>query len=88
MTLHYRIEKSDKRASQKGEYRMPIFEYRCTQCGCGFEKLVWSSQEKDAPECPKCKSKEVERVLSCFSKGGGGGASLSSSCSPRSSGFS
>lgn len=31
---------------------MPIFEYRCSDCGTQFEKLV--RRAEDAVECPQC----------------------------------
>jgi putative FmdB family regulatory protein len=40
---------------------MPIFEYVCKQCGNEFELLV-RGQEKTA--CPKCKTADLERVIS------------------------
>lgn len=45
---------------------MPIFEYRCEQCDTVFERLTFSG-DKDTPECPKCKSKEVTRLMSACS---------------------
>jgi len=40
---------------------MPIFEYECKGCGHKFEALVCKS---DVPECPSCKSTDLERLLS------------------------
>lgn len=42
---------------------MPIFEYRCKKCNEVFEVLVRSSQK---PECPNCKSKRLEKLISTF----------------------
>ena len=40
---------------------MPIYEYRCLNCDKKFEKLIL----KDIKTfCPKCKSKNVERIIS------------------------
>lgn len=33
---------------------MPLYEYRCTQCGYRFEKIQSFSAEPET-ECPKCK---------------------------------
>ena len=44
---------------------MPIYEYRCPECGHEFEKM----QKVDAPvpECPDCESSEVEKKVSLSS---------------------
>lgn len=41
---------------------MPLYEYRCTQCGHSYEKIQKLSDTPDAA-CPKCGGK-VERPLS------------------------
>lgn len=46
---------------------MPIFEYRCQDCGKIFEVLFKSRDEKLKVICPACKSKKSEKVLSVFS---------------------
>lgn len=43
---------------------MPIFEFRCLECGNIFEKLFVSSNDKVDLECPECKSCTFERVVS------------------------
>jgi putative FmdB family regulatory protein len=44
---------------------MPIYEYRCQACGEEFDKLIRSlSQIPQEMICPKCQSKEVQRVVS------------------------
>jgi putative FmdB family regulatory protein len=63
---------------------MPIYEYRCKQCGGEFEKYVAGAST--AVACPSCASEQVMRKLSVFglktvgalqspgmSAGGGGG---------------
>lgn len=52
---------------------MPIYEYRCAKCGCQFESLVLSADEK--VQCNACGSEEVQRQMSCFSMAGGGAVS-------------
>lgn len=42
---------------------MPIYEYRCAECGREFEKFV---SEQVAVECPSCESQKVRRTLSLF----------------------
>jgi putative FmdB family regulatory protein len=43
---------------------MPIFEFRCMDCGDVFEKLFIRSDEEVNMACPQCKSQSLERVLS------------------------
>ena len=67
---------------------MPIYEYKCRDCGDKFEKLVRSSTSESDLKCPVCQSPKVERQVSlCGSLTGGsdfGGLSSSSasSCAP------
>ena len=42
---------------------MPIFEYACRGCGHEFETLVRAGS---VPECPGCRSTELEKKLSVF----------------------
>lgn len=44
---------------------MPIYEYRCEDCGTRFEKLVRSS-DTDGPRCPSCGTAHLEQELSTF----------------------
>lgn len=61
---------------------MPIFEYRCNDCGEDFEKLVFGSTPV---RCPKCNSRSVKKKFSTFGMRGveikGGGSSGCGSCS-------
>jgi putative FmdB family regulatory protein len=59
---------------------MPLFEYRCKDCGEKFETLVLSSSEEI--ECPKCGSKKTEKQMSMFASAGvnGSGGASASSC--------
>jgi putative FmdB family regulatory protein len=41
---------------------MPLYEYRCLNCGHRFERIQSFSAE-DVKECPECKGK-VERLIS------------------------
>jgi len=43
---------------------MPIFEFRCLDCGSIFEKLFLNAGEQVEIACPKCKSESFERVIS------------------------
>ena len=53
---------------------MPIYEYACRQCATQFEVLV---RGQDVPQCPACKSADLEKALSTFAVGAGGGRTAS-----------
>lgn len=42
---------------------MPIFEYRCEDCGSQFEALLFGEQKA---ECPKCHQQNLQKQLSTF----------------------
>jgi putative FmdB family regulatory protein len=42
---------------------MPIFEYRCEDCGHRFEAILFGQQQ---PECPKCHTQKLEKQISTF----------------------
>jgi putative FmdB family regulatory protein len=52
---------------------MPIFEYRCQDCGTRFEKLVRNS-DTDGPVCPSCGDSHVNKELSTFAAHSDAGA--------------
>ncbi len=45
---------------------MPVYEYRCKQCGARFERRasVHEHEETKEPPCPQCGSGQTERVWS------------------------
>ncbi len=44
---------------------MPMYDYRCKNCGEKFEELVFSSSTPDDEiTCPNCNEKNSERLLS------------------------
>ncbi|MFO7917497.1 MAG: zinc ribbon domain-containing protein [Anaerolineae bacterium] len=45
---------------------MPIYEYRCKECGHEFEKLVRSMSDTPEIECPKCHSANCKKAISLF----------------------
>lgn len=61
---------------------MPIYEYRCDDCGTKFEKLVRRAEDKDALACPSCGEQHLSQELSTFaaqvSSGGGKSAEMPS----------
>jgi putative FmdB family regulatory protein len=50
--------------SGSGSKTMPIFEFRCLDCGEIFEKLFINPDEEVNLTCPQCKSQSLERVVS------------------------
>ncbi|MBI2958458.1 MAG: zinc ribbon domain-containing protein [Chloroflexi bacterium] len=53
---------------------MPLYEYACSACGCGFELLRPFSKSAEAVACPKC-GRPSRRKVSAFasvSKSAGG----------------
>ncbi len=61
---------------------MPIYQYRCRECGKVFEKFVPVWKAAAAPACPECGAAKAERILSPFAAKTGGG-----SCGAPTSGF-
>lgn len=47
---------------------MPLYEFECHGCHKRFEELVSSSSDV---ECPKCGSRDLEKLMSAFAVGGG-----------------
>ena len=46
---------------------MPIYEYRCTQCDTRFTQAETLAEHgRRLPECPQCRSRDVEPLLSAF----------------------
>jgi putative FmdB family regulatory protein len=44
---------------------MPVYEFTCKRCGALFEELV-SIDEEPELSCPRCGSRELERLFSPF----------------------
>ncbi len=47
---------------------MPIFEYKCVQCG-KISEFLESRNSKGARSCEHCGSKKLEKQLSTFAAG-------------------
>ncbi len=45
---------------------MPIYEYRCQDCGTRFEKLVRRQGDEAALSCPQCGCDHLVQELSVF----------------------
>ena len=48
--------------------RMPLYEYRCQECGKEFEKLVRSISSTPEVECPHCAGQGPEGFLAFWNK--------------------
>ena len=63
---------------------MPLYEYRCKDCGTEFEKNLRFSEADQLPVCPKCNSshtrKKISTVVSFGSTSTGSINSTNSSC--------
>jgi putative FmdB family regulatory protein len=58
---------------------MPIFTYKCKDCGEVFDFLMLNKSEK--PKCTKCGSKKLEKQFAAFGvKMGASSSTNSSSC--------
>jgi putative FmdB family regulatory protein len=68
---------------------MPIHEFRCSQCGAEFEKIVFST-DKEPVKCPQCGADKAERLMSVCSLSSAStdiGAASTSSCATSPGGF-
>jgi putative FmdB family regulatory protein len=59
---------------------MPIFEYRCRECGTKYEVLHKSSENQSEIICPNCKSSNNKKLLSTFSASTGESSYSGGSC--------
>ncbi len=48
---------------------MPIYEFKCKECGNIFETIVPSSDGVEDVYCTKCGSYHVKKEMSTFSRG-------------------
>jgi putative FmdB family regulatory protein len=54
---------------------MPVYTYVCKDCSEKFDLLIGMTAEKTELKCKKCKSRNLDRVLSSFSVGNSGSKS-------------
>jgi len=59
---------------------MPLFEYKCMECGTKYEVLQKSSKSQEDIICPTCNSLRNKKLLSTFSASVSGSRSSESSC--------
>ncbi|MFZ5969361.1 MAG: FmdB family zinc ribbon protein [Bacillota bacterium] len=45
---------------------MPIYEYKCDDCGKAFDMLMKMSERDKEMVCPDCGSKQVKKQFSTF----------------------
>jgi len=45
---------------------MPIYEYRCRECGEEFETIIFRQEDEWDISCPKCGRKHPERLMAAF----------------------
>jgi putative FmdB family regulatory protein len=45
---------------------VPIYEYKCSECGNKFEKLLHRASDAAELACPSCGEKHLEQQLSTF----------------------
>ncbi|MCX5895586.1 MAG: zinc ribbon domain-containing protein [Proteobacteria bacterium] len=62
---------------------MPIYEYRCNQCGTVLELFTKVGTHSDPLACKSCGSTQLEKMLSAASVGSTD--TSQSSCSPKES---
>ncbi|THB73418.1 MAG: zinc ribbon domain-containing protein [Desulfobacteraceae bacterium] len=67
---------------------MPIYEFKCSKCEEFFEVIVRNSNDEEEVGCPKCESKEFQRVVSMtnYAMGNKGSAQQGASAQTRTCG--
>ncbi len=60
---------------------MPLYEYRCRECGVRYEKLIFRKGTA-APPCPSCAAEDVEKLFSVPSVKTGGASSPAGGMGP------
>jgi putative FmdB family regulatory protein len=49
---------------------MPIYEYNCEVCKHTFEELILNKKDEENLCCPKCGSKDIDKLMSMFGVAG------------------
>lgn len=67
---------------------MPVFDYKCADCGSTYDVYHKRVEVKEDVVCPKCGSLEHKRLISAsmVSMGGSSSADFSSSCGTNAAG--
>lgn len=59
---------------------MPLYEYRCPECGHRFEILQRMGEGAEGLACPRCGAGKVEKQFSTFAASSTGGGGDAASC--------
>jgi putative FmdB family regulatory protein len=59
---------------------MPLYEYRCPECGHRFEILQRMGETAEGLACPRCGAGKVEKQFSTFAAASTGGRGEAASC--------
>lgn len=59
---------------------MPIFEYKCSDCGSQYDVLHKGAENPDIVQCPSCESRSYVKKFSTFAAATGGSVSSAPSC--------
>lgn len=62
---------------------MPMYEYRCQECGALYEQLRKMSEADTNLQCPRCGAENVQRQVSACSFSSGSSGSGGGGCTPR-----
>ena len=60
---------------------MPLYEYRCPDCGHEFEMMLRFSEASKTPACPRCESIRTHKKLSTVASFGSSDNSFGNSSS-------
>ena len=69
--LPYKVIYNSRRAPATYVKDMPIFEFKCLKCDQRFETLVRAT-DSEPPQCSKCQSNDLEKLITSFKVGGRG----------------
>jgi putative FmdB family regulatory protein len=58
---------------------VPVYEYRCTECGDKSERMEGLGEDSSGQKCPSCEIGVIKKIFSPF---GTGHSDRSESCSP------
>jgi len=59
---------------------MPIYEFKCKECGNEFEKFVISHSQVGQVKCPKCGGEVAKKISACAVGGSSGSSSSGGAC--------
>ncbi len=66
---------------------MPLYEFKCTDCGEEFEMMARFSEANHSPTCPTCLGlntrKKISTIASRWNSLGGAAVTSGGSCAPR-----